>query len=43
MYKHLKKPGTCEVKGFFGIDEALKTIEECKERYETDYLPKFED
>ena len=43
MYKHLKKPGTCKVGGFYGVEEALKTIEECKERYEKEYLPKFDD
>jgi len=41
-YKDLKKPGTCTVEGFFGIDEAKKIIKECEERYQTDYLPKFE-
>jgi inorganic pyrophosphatase len=42
-YKHLKKPWTCEVGWFFGVDEALKTIRECEERYKREYLPKFED
>ncbi len=42
-YKHLKKPGTCEVGGFYGVEEALKTIRECEERYKTEYLPKFQD
>lgn len=41
-YKDLKKPGTCTVEGFFGIDEAKKIIKECEDRYKTDYLPKFE-
>lgn len=41
-YKDLKKPGTCTVEGFFGIDEAKKIIKECEGRYKTDYLPKFE-
>ena len=41
-YKDLKKPGTCIVEGFFGIDEAKKIIKECENRYKTDYLPKFE-
>ena len=41
-YKDLKKPGTCTVEGFFGIDEAKKIIKECENRYKTDYLPKFE-
>lgn len=42
-YKHLKKPGTCKVLGFFGVEEAVHVIKECEERYITDYLPKFED
>lgn len=42
-YKHLKKPGTCKVLGFFDTKEAVKVIKECEERYITDYLPKFED
>lgn len=42
-YKHLKKPGTCKVLGFFDAEEAKKIIDECRERYQTDYLPKFED
>ena len=41
-YKDLKKPGTCKVLGFFGKDEAVKIIAECVERYNTEYLPKFE-
>lgn len=32
-YKDLKKPGTCEVKGYFGIEEAQGVIRECIERY----------
>lgn len=40
-YKDLKKPGTGETKGFFDIAEAVKTIEECEERYETEYAPKI--
>lgn len=42
FYKHLKKPGTCKVNGFFGVDEAIKIIKECEARYVTEYLPKFE-
>lgn len=42
-YKHLKKPGTCKVLGFFNVEEAMHVIKECEERYVTDYLPKFED
>ncbi len=41
-YKHLKKPGTCKVLGFFGTDEAMKVIKECVERYQTEYAPKLE-
>ena len=40
-YKHLKKPGTCKVDGFFGVEEAVKIIKACEARYVTDYLPKF--
>lgn len=42
-YKDLKKPGSCKVNGFFEKDEAVKIIKECEKRYETDYLPKFEE
>ncbi len=41
-YKHLKKPGTCKPLGFFDKDEAIKIIEECEERYQTDYASKVE-
>ncbi len=41
-YKHLKKPGTCKVLGFFPKDEAMKVIKECVERYNADYAPKLE-
>ena len=41
-YKELKKPGTGVTKGFFDKDEAIKVINECAERYNTVYLPKFE-
>ena len=41
-YKELKKPGTGEVKEFFGADEAKKVIKECEQRYEDIYLKKFE-
>lgn len=40
-YKDLKKPGTCKVNGFFGVEEAVKTIKECEARYVSEYLPKF--
>ncbi|MDD5769408.1 MAG: inorganic diphosphatase [Candidatus Gracilibacteria bacterium] len=41
-YKDLKKPGTCKVEGFFGVEEAVKIIKECEERYVKEYLPKFD-
>nr|MDD3720225.1 inorganic diphosphatase [Candidatus Gracilibacteria bacterium] len=41
-YKDLKKPGTGKVEGFFGVDEAIKIIKECEERYVKEYLPKFD-
>lgn len=40
-YKDLKKPGSGKVNGYFGVDDAIKTIDECAERYTTEYLPKF--
>ena len=40
-YKDLKKPGTCKVNWFFGIDEAKKIIKECEARYISEYVPKF--
>lgn len=40
-YKDLKKPGSCKVEGFFDTAEAMKIIDECVKRYQTDYLPKF--
>jgi inorganic pyrophosphatase len=40
-YKDLKKPGTCKVLGFFGVDEARTIIAECIERYEKEYKPKL--
>jgi len=41
FYKHLKKPGTCKVLGFFEADEAVKVIGECIERYKMEILPKI--
>lgn len=41
FYKHLKKPGTCKVLGFFDADEAVKVIGECIERYQKEILPKI--
>ncbi len=40
-YKDLKKPGTGKVEWFFGVEEAVKIIKECEERYVKEYLPKF--
>lgn len=40
-YKDLKKPGTCKPLGFFDTDEAMHIVDECADRYTTDYLPKF--
>ena len=40
-YKDLKKPGTCSVNGFFGIADAIKTIEECEDRYKKEIEPKL--
>jgi inorganic pyrophosphatase len=39
FYKHLKKHGTCKVLGFFDIDEAMKVVAECEERYNTEIRP----
>jgi inorganic pyrophosphatase len=32
-YKDLKKPGTCKVKGFFGVEDAVRIIKDCELRY----------
>ncbi|MGE4444225.1 MAG: inorganic diphosphatase [Candidatus Altimarinota bacterium] len=40
-YKDLKKPGTGKVEGFFGVEEAVRIIKECEQRYKEEYLPKF--
>ena len=32
--KDLKKPGTCTVNGFYGIEEAVKVIQDCESRYQ---------
>jgi inorganic pyrophosphatase len=37
----LKKPGTGKVEWFFGVEEAVRIIKECEERYVKEYLPKF--
>jgi inorganic pyrophosphatase len=41
-YKDLKKPGTCKVKGFFDVSEAIKTIDACIERYDREIKPNVE-
>ena len=41
-YKALKKPGTGVVETFHEVDEAMKIIKECQERYAKDYAPKLE-
>lgn len=41
-YKDLKKPWTWKVEWFFGVEEAVKIIKECEERYKEEYLPKFD-
>lgn len=41
-YKDLKKPGTCRVDGFFGVDEARTIIQACANRYTSDYAPKLQ-
>lgn len=43
FYKHLKKPGTGKVLGFFEADEARKVIHECRERYQAEILPKIQE
>ncbi len=42
-YKDLKKPGTCTVNGFYGIEEAVKVIKECEDRYIKEIDPKLID
>lgn len=41
-YKDLKKPGTTKVDGYFGIDEAVKIIDACTQRYTNEYAPKLQ-
>jgi inorganic pyrophosphatase len=41
-YKDLKKPGSGEVKGFFNKIEAVKTINESIERFNTEVAPNIE-
>jgi len=40
--KHLKKPGSGKVMGFYGKDEAIKVLDECIGKYEKEYAPKLE-
>ena len=40
-YKDLKKPGTCNVNGFFGVDKAKTIIKSCEERYLSEIEPKL--
>ena len=42
-YKDLKKPGTCTVNGFYGIEEAVKVIQDCEFRYKKEIEPKLVD
>ncbi len=41
-YKDLKKPGTCKVNWFFGVEEAKKIIKECETRYNMVYKAKIQ-
>ncbi len=42
-YKDLKKPGTCKVNGFFGVNIAQEVIKECESRYKEEIVPKLID
>ena len=42
-YKDLKKPGSCKVNGFFGIEKALEIIASCEKRYLSEIDPKLID
>jgi inorganic pyrophosphatase len=42
-YKDLKKPGTCTVNGFFGVDKAVQIIKTCEERYLSEIDPNLID
>ncbi len=42
-YKDLKKLGTCTVNGFYGIEEAVKVIQDCEYRYQKEIEPKLVD
>jgi len=41
-YKAMKKPGTGVAETFHEIDEAIKVIKDCEERYDQIYLKNFE-
>lgn len=41
-YKDLKKPGICKVLGFFDVEEAMKIVNECEERYQKEYAKNLE-
>ncbi len=42
-YKDLKKPGSCKVNGFYGVEKALEIIASCEERYLSEIAPKLID
>ena len=42
-YKDLKKPGTCSVNGFFGIQKAISIIKSCEDRYLKEIDPQLID
>jgi len=42
-YKDLKKPGTCRVNGFFGVEKAVEIIKACEARYLSEIDPKLVD
>ena len=42
-YKDLKKPGTCTVNGFFGVEKAVQIIKNCEKRYLSEIDPKLTD
>ncbi|TGG82952.1 MAG: inorganic diphosphatase [Aphanocapsa feldmannii 277cV] len=40
-YKDLKKPGSCRVNGFFGVEEAVRIIRQCEQRYRDSIEPRL--
>tara|TARA_B100000700_G_C14895376_1_gene784751 strand:- start:270 stop:824 length:555 start_codon:yes stop_codon:yes gene_type:complete len=42
-YKDLKKPGTCSVNGFYGVDKAMEIIKSCESRYLAEIQPTLVD